>query len=284
MVTTRTGALLDATAAAVSAPLVYTRLTEAIANPRASTTLIADIISEDAALTARLLRLVNSAFYGFPFPIDTVSQAVMLVGTQQISDLALATSVMTAFDGIPDELVDMESFWLHNVATGVAARILAGLRREPLVERFFVAGVLHDIGRLLLFRQRPEHMREALERCECTGKPLFELERAIFGFDHAALGGALLRAWKLPPKLEDMVAFHHVPSQCTHSVEAALIHVADVVAHTMPLGSSGERAVPPLDPSAWTLLGFDADIVEPTIEQMEAQVGETVRLILSPLA
>ncbi len=281
---TETCTLLDETAAAVSAPHVYARLTEAIANPRGSTALIAEIISEDAALTARLLRLVNSAFYGFPFPVDTVSRAVMLVGTQQISDLALATSVMTTFDGIPDDLVDMESFWLHNVATGVAARLLADLRREPLVERFFVAGVLHDIGRLLLLGQRPAQMREAMEHCERTGTPLLEVEHAIFGFDHAALGGALLRAWKLPPALEDMVAFHHAPSRCTHSLEAALVHVADVIAHTLPLGTSGERAVPPLDPPAWTLLGVNPTILERTVEQMEAQVSETVRLILSPLA
>jgi HD-like signal output (HDOD) protein len=277
-------ALLDETVATASAPLVYTRLTEAIANPRASTSLIADIISEDAALTARLLRVVNSAFYGFPFPIDTVSRAVMLVGTQQISDLALATTVMTTFAGIPEDLVDMESFWLHNVATGVAARILAGLRREPLAERFFVAGVLHDIGRLLLLGQRPAQMREALEHAEQTGRPLLDIERHVFGFDHAALGGALLRTWKLPPTLEDMVAFHHAPSQCTHSIEAALVHVADVIAHTMPLGTSGERAVPPLEPTAWTLLGFDPGILESTVELMEAQVSETVRLILAPLS
>jgi HD-like signal output (HDOD) protein len=277
-------ALLDETVATASAPLVYARLTEAIANPRASTSLIADIISEDAALTARLLRVVNSAFYGFPFPIDTVSRAVMLVGTQQISDLALATTVMTTFAGIPEDLVDMESFWLHNVATGVAARILAGLRREPLAERFFVAGVLHDIGRLLLLGQRPAQMREALEHAEQTGRSLLDIEHQVFGFDHAALGGALLRTWKLPPTLEDMVAFHHAPSQCTHSLEAALVHVADVIAHTMPLGTSGERAVPPLEPTAWTLLGFDPGILESTVELMEAQVSETVRLILAPLS
>ena len=111
--------LLQGAARVPSLPLIYGRLTEALDDPRASTGRIADVIASDSGLTARLLRLVNSAFYCFPSKVESIFHAVLLVGTEQIRDLALATSLLRAFKGISEELVDMESFWLHSVATGV---------------------------------------------------------------------------------------------------------------------------------------------------------------------
>lgn len=271
--------MLDDAVDIASLPEVYTRLTQALDNPHTSTGLIADIISEDSGLTARLLRLVNSAFYGFPVRVETVSRAVMIVGTRQIADLALATSVMSAFDGIPADLVDMESFWLHGVTTGLAARNVASHRGASSVERFFVAGVLHDIGRLVLFKREPAAMRGALLRCAEGGELLLSVERELFGFDHAALGGALLRAWKLPESLEDMVAFHHAPARCTHSEEAALIHVADVLAHATRIGSSGSTAVPPLEATAWTLLGLEPNALRGLLDRTERQVDDAIQVV-----
>ena len=118
-----------------SLPMIYTRLTEAIDNPRASTMQIADIIASDSALTARLLRLVNSAFYAFSSRIDTVQQAVLLIGTQPIRDLALATSVLSVFPGIPSELVSMQSFWEHSITTGVTAHVSSPRRYRAESDR-----------------------------------------------------------------------------------------------------------------------------------------------------
>ncbi len=263
-----------------SLPAIYARLTKALDDPRASAAQIADIISEDSGLTARLLRLVNSAFYCFPFEVETVSRAVMIVGTRQISDLALATSVLSLFRGIPEGLVDMESFWLHSIATGVTARIVASHRQESHAERFFVAGVLHDIGRLLIYTRLPDQAREALHRSRRSGEPLIEVEREIIGFDHATAGGALARAWNLPATLEDMVTFHHDPFRASrYPVEAAVVHVADVLAHALRLGTSGERAVPPLDAGAWAALGIPTAGLRALLDQAELQVSGAVQLI-----
>jgi len=264
-----------------SLPMIYTRLTEAIANPRASTMQIADIIASDSALTARLLRLVNSAFYAFSSRIDTVQQAVLLIGTQPIRDLALATSVLSVFPGIPSELVSMQSFWEHSITTGVTARLLATFCNERRAERFFVAGILHEIGRLLLFALRSDAARAALTRSLREGEPLIVAEHAAFGFDHAEAGGAILEAWKLPEDLQAIVRCHHAPAEAGHyQRDAALVHVADVIATAMQIGNSGDPAVPALAADAWEQLGLAPTILSALTDEVERQVYEVARSML----
>ena len=133
---------MDGTEKLSSVSVVHERLNEAIFSQRATVGQITSIIMQDAGLTARLLRIVNSAYFGFPREIDTISRAVMVVGTQQLHDLTIATSIVKLFQRIPERFVSMESFWKHSVACGLAARVIAGLNRESNVERFFVGGIL----------------------------------------------------------------------------------------------------------------------------------------------
>ncbi len=134
-----------------SLPSIYLRLTEVTTDGRSTSTDVARVIQEDPSLSARLLRLVNSAFYGFPSRVDTITQAINLVGTNQVMELALASSVLRAFEGIPRDRVDMDGFWRHSIGTAIAARAIALRRRVASAERYFVAGLLHDVGRLVLF-------------------------------------------------------------------------------------------------------------------------------------
>jgi HD-like signal output (HDOD) protein len=264
-----------------SLPMIHLRLDEAINNPRKSMADIAKIIREDPGLTARLLRIVNSAFYNFPSRVDTISQAVTIIGTQQLGALALATSVMQMFKGVPEGFVSMDSFWKHSVGCGLAARILATLRRESNPERFFVAGVLHDIGRLVMFIKAAEPMRDALNSSREGSRLLYEVEKDLFGFTHAVVGGLLLQTWKLPASLEEVVMFHHQPRGATKfPVETAIVHVADVVAHAMELGGNGEQFVPPLDGDAWDRLSLSPGSLQTVMEQVERQYGDAVQTIL----
>jgi HD-like signal output (HDOD) protein len=155
-----------------SLPFIYIKINEAVNNPRSSTQDISNIISNDPGLSTRLLKLVNSAFYRFSSKIETVSRALLLVGTQQIRDLALATSVVNLFKGIPDSFVSMESLWKHSVACGLAAKKLAITRQsESSAERFFAAGIIHDIGRLVIYKKIPESQRgDCLPSCSLACK------------------------------------------------------------------------------------------------------------------
>jgi putative nucleotidyltransferase with HDIG domain len=265
-----------------SLPMIYTQINEAINNPRKSLADIARIVSEDSGLSARLLRIVNSAFYNFPTHIETVSRAVAIVGIQELRALAILTSVMQLFKGIPSNLVNMESFWRHSVACGLTAKMLATHRRETNVELFFTAGILHDLGRLIMFQKEPERSLEAMMRAKDENKLLYSTEREVFGFDHAAVGRVLVQSWKLPPRVEEVVAFHHSPAAASRfPVETSIVHVADVLTHVMRLGNSGEPCVPPLERSGWDSLGLSLNVLTPIVEQVERQFNDSINSMIA---
>ena len=264
-----------------SLPEIFMRINEVVNNPRSSLEEVGRVIIEDTGLTARLLKIVNSAFYGFPSQIDTISRAVTIVGTQQLRDLVLATSVIRLFSGIPHDLLNMESFWRHSVACGITAKILATFRREANVERFFVAGILHDIGRLILCLEKSDEMRSILNQVRDGSNTVHVVEKEVLGFDHASVGGALIQAWKLPASLEEVVLCHHSPLKASrYPVEAAVIHVADLISHALQLGHSGECWVPQLEFQAWDRLGLPVSILSSTIDLIDRQYYDTVQMIL----
>jgi HD-like signal output (HDOD) protein len=273
-------ALVNGAVSVASPPLIYERLVQVINDPRSGSADVARVIGEDQGLTARLLRTVNSAFYSFPRPIDSVTQAVTIVGTQQVRDLALATSVMTMFDDVPADLIDMQSFWHHSLATGTIARVIAGYRREDNVERYFVAGLLHDIGRLIIFQRAGSQARETIERARETGEPLYVCEAAILGCDHAQVGDALLAKWNFRGAFREATLHHHRPGLASkYPAETAAVHIADVVSNALSWGRSGEVRVPPFDAQAWDTLGIDTGMANILIEEAERQIDAAMHLL-----
>jgi HD-like signal output (HDOD) protein len=268
--------LVNETAEVYSLPLIYERLTDIINHPRCSIADIAKVITEDQGLTARLLRLANSPMFGCFSKIDTIGKAVTIIGTQQLRDMALAMSVMEVFAGIPEELINMKSFWRHAVACGIVARTLATYRRETNVERYFAAGILHDVGQLVMCVAVPEIVREILVSCGEKQSLCFRGEQERLGFTHAAVGGALLSTWKIPQSIVEPVARHHTPSKAEHyPIGAALIHLADIICQAFEFGSSGDRLVPPLEPTAWEHLAIPAGALPLIMKQIEPQLEET---------
>lgn len=272
--------LVEETSTVYSLPLFYERMNETINHPRSSIDDISKIITEDQGLTARLLRLANSPMFGCYARVDTITKAVTIIGTQQLRDLALAASVMGIFEGIPEDLLNMTSFWRHSIACGIIARSLAVYRRESNVERLFVAGMLHDVGQVVLAAARPELSRELLEAQRDTGKFYLDLERELLGFDHAELGGALLKKWKIPASIAEPVACHHNPG-CAEQfhIETALIHLADIICQAFELGQGAEWGVPMLDERAWERLGFPANVLGTVLKQSESQIAETFSIL-----
>lgn len=262
-----------------SLPEIFLKVNEMIDSPRHSAADIGRIISNDAALSARLLKIANSVFYGFPSQIDTISRAITVIGTRELRELILATSVIRTFKGLPNDLVTMEDFWRHSICSGLAARSLATQRGEQLVERFFVAGLLHDIGSLLIYRKLPELAREALLRSQYNEVPLYRAEQDLMGFDHGAVGAEILRKWKLPEHFQETTEFHHSPLRAQRfPSDTALIHIADVIAHALQYGNSGDPHVPVMDTQAWQLAGLPDSIVSTTIADVEQQFDSVVEL------
>ena len=202
--------------ALVSLPHIFTEINRVISDPRSSAVHVADVISKDPNLTARLLRIVNSAFYGFPSKIDTISRAVTILGSKELSTLALGTSVLNIFNDIPADLVDMKSFWEHSVACGIAARMIGSYKNIANTERLFVAGLLHDIGRIIIYKYLPSEGREMLLYAQQTDCLLRSAEMEVLGFDHGQIGAMLMQKWKLPVILEQALGYHHQ----THPISA----------------------------------------------------------------
>ncbi len=272
--------LIERTSTVYSLPLFYERLNEAINHPRTSIDDIGKIITEDQGLTARLLRLANSPMFGYFGKVDSISKAVTIIGTQQLRDLALAASVMGIFKGIPEELLSMASFWRHSIACGIVARALASWRREANVERFFVAGMLHDIGQLIIATILGDLVRQMIEETQQSGGLFYDVELKRLGFDHAEAGGALLKEWKIPANIADPVAFHHRPGRSEQfPIEVSLIHLADIICQAFEFGQSCERFVPPLDAASWDRLGMTPNQLGAVLKQAEPQIDETFAIL-----
>jgi len=267
--------LLSDVSSVPSLPLLYSRLDETINHPRSSIADIAKVLSEDQGLAARILKLANSPLFGYFSKIDTITQAVTIIGIQQVRDLALAISVMGLFKGLPEDLITMESFWRHSIGAALASRVLATSQRESNLERFFVAGILHDIGRLVLLIQLPDLCREMIETSRGERRSLYEIEREQLGYDHGDVGGALLRRWKLPIRVAEPVEYHH---RCNRSEqfprESAVLHCADLLTHALGLGGSGDHPVPPLIAGSWERLGISPFQLPLIVSQIDSQLDE----------
>lgn len=267
----------------VTLPDVYLRINQLVESPDSSTDDIARVISQDPSFTLRLLRLANSALYGRSSTVETVSRAVTMIGTSQIRNLALSMSVAKSFDGLPNELVSMENFWRHSLLCALAARHLAKEARRCDPDALFTAGLLHDIGELVIFNRMPGEAREALEAVLDSSDelPVYQAERQVMSFDHSQVGGELARAWKLPPLLEDCIAHHHdIGNAKKHPRETALVHIANTVALMAEVDTLDPADAPPIDPRAWEITGLSEDAVEPAVRQAQAEVIEAEKLFL----
>ena len=262
-------------------PAIFHELNTALADPRTSLDRVGEIIEADVDLTARLVRIANSPFYGFPNRIETIVEATTLIGLEQIRDLAAATMVLEFFQGVPSALLDLESFWQHSLACGISARVLACQRRNSQPERFFLAGLLHDVGRLVICLRAPEQLSAVFARRDATGQTLRETEASVFGVDHAEIGGALLEFWRFPAAIADTVRWHHAPGESAgHPVEASLIHVADIFAHSLELGASGEPAPPTLEMSAWNRLNLGTSSLRSAVDEVDRQFDDASSLFI----
>lgn len=267
----------------VSLPQVFLRINKLVENPDSTTADIAEVVSQDPAFTVRLLRIANSSLYGFSSSIETVSRAVTLIGTSQVRNLALSTSVAGTFAGIPNGLVSMQNFWRHSLYCALIARNLA--KRTGLdAEALFTAGLLHDIGELVIFNRLPGQAREVLLMVLDSGDqlPVYQAEQQILGFDHAAVGGELARQWGLPPMLTECIAYHHDIGQAQRCPqETALVHIANILAQLAEVDTLNLGDVVPIDPLAWKNVALDApEVIEPMVRQAQQAIGEAEKLFL----
>ncbi|MCC6208609.1 MAG: HDOD domain-containing protein [Gammaproteobacteria bacterium] len=276
-----------------SLPDMFIRISQMVDDPRSSGNMIARIIGEDPALTARLLRIANSPLYGFTARIDTIARAITVIGTRGLRDLVLAYAALDIMGRFKGGLIDLEDYRRRSLLCALVARLLGVRARVADAESLFVAGLLYDIGQLIIADKLPEMARETLLRAKDSGAHLHLLERGVIGFNHAEVGGELLRQWLLPDALWEAVKCHHAPGEARNAVfNAALVHLAAVIADspfTEPLRDANktplaEYLAREVDPIGWAITGLNADTLIEVHAEAIAQLAQLTDTLFSQAA
>jgi HD-like signal output (HDOD) protein len=252
-------------------PRTVLRITELVNDPKSSAKDLARIITDDQVLTARLLKLVNSSFYGFPQRISTVTNAIVLLGFDAIRSLLLTTSVFDLFAGRNQKSSqDQEKFWDHSLGCAVGAKVIGNHLRHDKIEELFVSGLLHDIGKIVEMLFLTDEFMRVATIVNQQNTLMITAEQKVLGYSHAEIGKLLAGKWNLPAKLEQVIAHHHQPAAAGSFVmEASIVHLADILCRALNMGYGGDNKMPPLDKFAWESLRIRTDALELIMETMQ---------------
>ena len=262
-------------------PAIYQKLFDKLQDPDVSVPEIAEIITQDQALSAKILHLVNSALYGSGTKTMTISRAVVILGFRAVRGAAMASGVFDYFkDETGSEGIDMIRFWEHSIAVACISKVLAEDRRLQFREEAFVAGLLHDVGKLIEKNYFSSDFDQICVTAEDEDLSWFEAEKKLFPIHHGTIGKTVFRSWKFSPNVVDAVQFHHRPGASSSApVLTALVHVADFMAYELGYGAPGARGPRVCEQVALDILGMT--LVE-TLEYHE-RIGEEMERSLDIL-
>lgn len=251
-------------------PGTFKKLSHVIGKPGVTLDEISRFVAGDPALTTKVLKMVNSAVYGFPGRISSVSHAIMLLGLNVVKGLLLGISVFEIMQQV------MSGLWNHSLGCAVASRTIAEKKRLKDPEEISVAGLLHDLGKVILMLDFQPHYEEAMRQASAKGISIYEAELGVFQESHAAVGMWLAEKWHFPPNLVEVIAFHHRPNQARRApMETAIVHFSDILARARGFGFAGDALVSAVHPAAFELLALtEADIRE-VLDKMESSLDES---------
>jgi putative nucleotidyltransferase with HDIG domain len=241
-------------------PPVIRQFNEMVQREAVSAEKIGKTIAQDYALTAKVLRLVNSAFYGLGDRVSSVTSAVILLGFNVVRGVVLSASV---FDLMDEAIVGL---WEHSLGTAIAAGVIAKVLYVSEPEEVSVAGLLHDIGKVVVPAQMPDTYKRIRDRIEHSTLAIGEVEREILGFDHSRIGMWLAEEWNFPVNLTEPIVYHHTPTLAKEAkLQTAIVHLADILIRAKGFGYGGDRWVPEIDRDAWKSLGLSRGELEEAV-------------------
>jgi HD-like signal output (HDOD) protein len=253
-----------------SLPDIVLQLNELMQDEKTTNADLEEVMALDPSMATKLLKIVNSAYFGFPGKIDSLARAISMIGRQELRSLVMAAAATDSFTGIPEHLVDMDVFWYHSITSGVLARLLAGHCKRLDRERFFLAGLLHGIGKLMLFAEYPQQSSLILSLKDQGVMVMTAKEKETFGFTYVEAGAALLKKWKLPQTIWLMIQHQQDPLAAPEFVDdASILHVAVAVADR-------------IEPCAKVDIGFpepELDYNDPAFEYLQLKEADVSPLI-----
>lgn len=268
----------------VALPAVCLRVMDLINDPHSTAKDLERLLVQDPPLTAQLLRMANSSFYGLRAKVDTVSRAVSVIGTKRIGNLVLALSAVKSFGKLSNGIISIENFWHHSIYTGLIASLLARHTKYVQDESIFIAGLLHDIGQLVIFYKRPDQIRQALTSMQedASEQEFYYYEQKVLGYDHMQVGAELATRWGLPDNLIECIGYHHVPENAVlYPVEVGVIHIANTLANLVELNSNNLEDAAPVSPRAWEVTRLNPEVVQRVIQEAQTQYDNTQSVFLA---
>lgn len=257
-------------------PQVVMQVIKAVDNPDASANEVSRIVSQDQSLMTKVLKLVNSPYYGMPRRIATLSQATVILGFNTIKNLSVTAAIFDQFGGGGQKTngngFSRERFWQHSIACGIAAKVIVEHVRTQDPEEAFLAGLIHDIGKVVLDQFMHEEFIRTLELASSNKVSLVQAEYDVLGADHMQVGSWLAEKWNLPGHLIAAIKYHHFPHRAErHPGIAAIVHLADCLVRLEGYGSDGDPLPPEINDAAWLETGLQPDVI-PEL-QKEIAVG-----------
>lgn len=264
-------------------PTIYSKLLDMLSDPHTTATSLAAFISNDPSATTKILKTVNSPIYGLQGKIDTMSQAISHIGFNEVKNLVLALSVIDLFSKLDSiENFSLVDFWKHSIAVGVISKLLGKRLEMKKIEPFYLAGILHDIGKIFFLRAFSDEYTQVVRTAIFEEKCLSEIENRRFGINHLEAGYLVARKWQLPETILKCIQFHNdgrVDGELDEQV--ACIHLADTIANILELGVSALFTVQRPDPEIWQFLKVEPGVIESLCPEILSAYNQAVSISFS---
>lgn len=274
--------VLDSVRNLPTLPIVMQKLSSVIHDPNSDARTVARLIEDDPAITARILKVVNSSLYAGGVEIDSVSQAVARLGMNATNNVALSTSIFSAFKDPSGTSFDRNAFWKHSICVGIAACVVhahakPNLKKRHTNETLRLVGLLHDIGKLIMDQFMSEDFEAALRMAREQGMPLISAEFETAGIDHATLGGWLCAKWHMNEETMQPLLWHHDPDSGPpeHWEVAALCHMANYICNREQIGDGGDLAEPVCVQSVWKRLGLTVHDISTIVDEVHEEAKKS---------
>lgn len=253
------------------------KILEICNDPKTSPADLNQVISLDPVLMGKVMKLINSAYYGMSTEVTSLARAIIMLGINTVKNLALSTAVLgKLYKADQFQAINMEGFWRHSLGVGVIAKHIAKKRGidSKQIEEYFISGLLHDIGKIPLNHVFPEKYLMAMSLSDRNQEPVFKSEMRIFPVSHAKVGELIAKAWNLGEVIKNAIAYHHTPLECGEKYREVVytVSVSDYYAAFLEIGFSGNRVPQKPDDSIMEFLGIDRTIIDEIEESVQNEI------------